>query len=109
MVDSTYAMTLPESAAYQALAEFHRENNPYERSQKEAVEVVVNAVTRMSEDTWQVEWVETNRQLSGRVTDSKAWQGAFTVVIVPPVDEKQIMLNPGGIYVKQFSTATRLN
>lgn len=109
MVDSTYAMTQPESAAYQALAEFHRENNPYERSQKEAVEVVVNAVTRMSEDTWQVEWTETNRQLSGRVTDSKAWQGAFTVVIVPPVDEKQIMLNPGGIYVKQFSTATRIN
>lgn len=109
MIDTTYAMTLPESAAYQSLAEFHRENNPYERSQKEAVEVMVHAATRMSEDTWQVEWTETTRQLSGRVTDVKAWQGAFTVVIVPPTDEKQIMVNPGGIYIRQFTTAARLH
>jgi type IV secretion system protein VirB5 len=108
MIDGVYAMTLPDSPAYQAMAEFHRENNPYERSGKEAVEVAINTVSRISDDTWQVEWTETTRQLSGRVNDSKVWYGAYTVVVVPPTDEKQIFVNPAGIYVKQFTSSPRL-
>lgn len=107
-IDSTYSMTVPESAAYQTLATYHRENNPYQRSQKETVEITVNAVVAVSDETWQVEWTEVTKQLSGRVMDTKAWQGSFTVVIDPPVDDAQILVNPLGVYVRQFAWTTRI-
>lgn len=102
-----YAMILPDSAAFQALTTFHNENNPYLRSQKETVEVAVNSVLLIDGNTWKVEWTETTKMLSGRVLESKVWQGSFTVVIVPPADDGQILVNPLGVYVKSFSWAIR--
>lgn len=108
IVDGTYAMTMPESAAFQQLAMYHRENNPYQRSENEIVDITVNAVVPVSDETWQVEWTESIRQRSGREISNKQWQGTFTVTIAPPTDERQIMVNPLGIYVRQFAWTTRL-
>lgn len=108
IVDGTYAMTMPESAAFQQLALFHRENNPYQRSENEIVDITVNAVVPVSDETWQVEWTEIVRQRSGREVSNKQWQGTFTVTVAPPTDERQIMVNPLGIYVRQFAWTTRL-
>jgi type IV secretion system protein VirB5 len=106
-LDLTYAMTLPDSAAFKSLTTFHRENNPYARSQKEAVEVAVNSVMPLTDETWRIEWTETTKQANGQVLDTKIWQGSFTVVIVPPADDSQILINPLGVYVKQFTWAIR--
>ena len=108
MIRTTYAITLPESPAYQSLATYHKENDPFKRSQKEAVEVAVNNVSLIAGDTWRIEWTETTKLVSGRVVDVKVWQGSFTVVIVPPVNEKQILVNPLGVQVKDFTWVTRL-
>ena len=108
LVDATYAMTLPDSPAYQNLATYHRESNPYTRATNETVEVEVKAVVPVSDETWQVEWTETTKQRSGKVVDTKQWQGTFTVLISPPTNEAQIMVNPLGIYVRQFAWTTRL-
>ena len=108
MIRTTYAITLPESPAYQSLATFHKENDPFKRAQKEAVEVAVNNVSLIAGDTWRIEWTETTKLISGRVVDVKVWQGSFTVVVVPPVNEKQILINPLGVQVKDFTWVTRL-
>jgi type IV secretory pathway TrbF-like protein len=108
LIDATYAMTLPSSPAYMALATYHRENNPYTRSANETVEITVHAVVPVSEETWQVEWTETTKQRSGKVISTKQWQGTFTVAIAPPNDTKQIMVNPLGIYVRHFAWTSRL-
>lgn len=108
IVDGTYAMTLPESAAFQQLAMWHREQNPYQRSEREIVEITVNAVVPVSDETWQIEWTEVVRQRSGREVSNKQWQGTFTVTLAPPIDDQQIMVNPLGIYVRQFAWTTRL-
>ena len=108
MINKTYALTLPDSAAFQSLSIFHKENNPFNRSKNEAVEVAVHSVTPIAGDTWRIEWTETRKQVSGRVLDSKVWQGSFTVVIVPPVDEKHLLINPLGVHVKDFTWVTRL-
>lgn len=107
MIDQTYAMILPDSPAFKSLTAFHSENNPYVRSQKEAVEISVNSVMPVSDETWRVEWTETVKQANGQVISTSIWQGSFTVVIVPPNDDKQILINPLGVYVKQFSWAPR--
>lgn len=108
LIDATYAMTMPDSPAFQMLANYHRDKNPYERSANETVEITVNAIVPVSGETWQVEWTEATRQRSGRVIDQKAWQGSFTIKISPPTDDRQIMINPLGIYVKQFAWTPRL-
>lgn len=108
LVDATYAMTLPDSPAYQNLATYHRESNPYTRATNETVEVDVKAVVPVSDETWQVEWTETTKQRSGKIADTKQWQGTFTVLISPPTNEAQIMVNPLGIYVRQFAWTARL-
>jgi len=108
IVDATYAMTLPDSPAYQQLANYHRENNPYARAANETVEVEVNAVVPVTDETWQVEWTETTKQRSGKIIGTKQMQGTFTVVIAPPTSEAQIMVNPLGIYVRQFAWTSRL-
>ncbi|WP_347889092.1 VirB8/TrbF family protein (plasmid) [Nitrosomonas europaea] len=108
LLDATYAMTMPDSPAFQTLSNYHRENNPYERTARETAEITVNAIVPVSGETWQVEWTEIVKQRSGKVVDQKAWQGSFTISISPPTDDRQIMINPLGIYVKQFAWTTRL-
>ncbi|MCW5320682.1 conjugal transfer protein [Verminephrobacter aporrectodeae subsp. tuberculatae] len=108
IVDQTYAMTYPDSACYQTLSTYHQENNPYVRAQKETVEVTVNAVVPVSDSTWQVDWTEITKQRSGKVIDTKQYQGSITTVIAPPTSDAQIMVNPLGIYAQQCAWTTRL-
>ena len=104
---ATYAMTLPNSSSYQALYDYHTANNPYEVAEKMTIEVVVNSVRSISDRTWLIEWTETRKERSGRVLDNRVWQGSVTATIVPPTEESQIMVNPIGLFVEQFSWGPR--
>jgi len=108
IIDQTYAMTYPDSACYQTIVNYHRDKNPYARAQKETVEVTVNAVVPISSTTWQVDWTEVTKQRSGKVIDTKQYQGSITVVSAPPTSDAQIMVNPLGIYAQQCAWTTRL-
>jgi len=110
ILNTTYAMTLPNSAAYQKLAEYHRDNNPYRRpyDNDETVEITVRSVVAASDESWQVEWTELVKRQHGGQSRSQDWQGIFTIMIAPPTSPQQVMENPLGIYVRQFSWTPRL-
>lgn len=108
MINKTYAITLPDSPAYQSLVRFHEKNDPFKRSRREGVEVAVNNVSLIAGDTWRIEWTETTKETSGRVLEAKTWQGSFTVVVAPPVNEAQILINPLGVQVIDFTWVIRL-
>ena len=108
LIDQTYAMTYPDSRAFKELAEYHRGNDPYQRAARETVTVDVKVVVPISDTSWQVEWTETTKELSGKVVSAQDMQGNFTVAISPPTDANQIMLNPLGLYVRSFSWTSRL-
>lgn len=106
MLDQTYIMMLPASDGYRELHEWHKENNPYQLIDDHRVAVTVNSVLLLGGDTWQVEWTEKKR---GQKENSETqWQARVTVKIVPPSTEEQVMKNPGGIFVKDFSWSRRL-
>lgn len=108
VVDATYAMTLPDSAAYQTLATYHREHNPYQRAANETVEVAMQTPVQLSKDTWQVEWTETvKNRTSGKLIGTQSYQLTANVLIAAPKDEAQLMANPVGLYVRQFSWPVR--
>jgi len=110
IVEYTYAMTLPNSAAYQRLAEYHSANNPYRRARDkdELVEIDVHLVSMLSNDSWLIEWTEIVRQRGGTVQSSRNWQATLMVAISAPSNPEQIEVNPLGLYVHQLSWNQRL-
>ena len=86
--------------------------SPFERAKEMTVEVEISSVLQRSNDTWQVNWVETERERSGKhLRDPLQMEASLTVVVMPPssqTDEEQMRRNPLGIYVKEMSWAQHL-
>lgn len=107
LMNTAYAMIMPHSSAYQTISEYQTANDPYARSKKETVEVTVHSVL-LTDGAWRIEWTETTKQLSGRIIDTKSWQATVSVITVPPTTEQELLINPLGVKIKQFSWQARL-
>ena len=105
-IDRVYADIANGSAAQTFISEFYR-SAPHtsNRAQTETVSVEVNSVLPTSDRTYEVEWVETTRDLYGAVKAADHWKGSFSVVINPPTDERQARVNPFGLYITNASWA----
>lgn len=106
--DRTYGSTLPASAANRALDQFFSSDSPYARAAKETVDVAVRSAMPLTDDTWRIEWDETIRQRSGKLVSTKSWQATVNVTIATPTTPEQVLANPFGVFVTQFSWAPRL-
>jgi len=102
-IDRVYARIANGSQAMTAVNEFYRGDPPQNRAQTETVSVDVQSILATSDTTYQVEWIETVRDLNGKVKSEDHWKGAFTILINPPTDERLIRTNPIGIYVTNAS------
>lgn len=102
-IDRVYTMIASGSPAQVEVGDFYRLAPPHERAQTRTVDVEVKAAFATSEKTYQVEWSEAVRGLSGQVEGEERWKGSFTIAVNPPADERLIRLNPLGIYVTNVS------
>jgi type IV secretion system protein TrbF len=102
-IDRVYSMIANGSPAQVEIGDFYRNGPPFDRAQKETIEVDVKAVFPVSDRTYQVEWTEIIRGLSGQAESQDAWKGSVTIAISPPNDERLIRINPLGIYVTNVS------
>jgi len=102
-IDRVYSMIANGSPAQVEIGEFYRSDPPSERAQTKSIEVDVKAVFAASDRTYQVEWVEITRSLSGQVESEDRWKGSFTIALSPPTDERLMRINPLGIYVTNVS------
>ena len=99
-IDQVYAMIASGSPAQIQISDFYRNDPPSKRAETQIVEVQVQVVLPTSERTYEVDWTETTRSLSGSVQGEPVrWKGAFTVAVNPPDDERLARINPLGIYV----------
>jgi type IV secretion system protein VirB5 len=104
-IDRVYSMIANGSPAQVEIGDFYRNDPPFDRAQKKTVEVDVKAVFPVSDRTYQVEWTEIVRGLSGQIESQDNWKGSVTIAISPPNDERLIRINPLGIYVTNVSWA----
>jgi len=104
-IDRVYAEIANGSAAQTFVSDFYRAAPPSNRAQTETVSVEVNSVLPTSDRTYEVEWIETTRDLYGAVKAMDHWKGSFSAVINPPKDEGQARINPVGLYVTNASWA----
>jgi len=105
MIDHVYAQIANGSHAQAFIGDFYRSSPPQTRTQTETAAVEVSSVLPISDRTYEVEWVETTRDLYGNVKSTQRWKGSFTIALDPPKDERLARVNPLGIYVIQASWA----
>jgi type IV secretion system protein VirB5 len=98
-IDRVYSMIGSGTAAQVQISEFYSKDPPSSRAQRETVSAEVKAVYSSSDKTYEVEWSETTRALSGQVISQENWKGAMTIALNPPTDERLSRINPLGIYV----------
>ena len=102
-IDRVYSMIGRGTPAQVQVSEYYRNDPPYKRAQTQMVSVDVKAVYASSDKSWEVEWVETARGLTGDVQSEQRWKGSFTVAVNPPSDEGLARVNPLGLYLTNLS------
>ena len=91
-----YAMTT-EQAAHR-LSDEARATNPFADAGSRAVSVEVTSVVRVSDQSFQVKWLET-RFDRGAFVEKSHWTSVITISLVPPRSPDVLRRNPLGIYV----------
>jgi type IV secretion system protein VirB5 len=98
-IDRVYSHIANNSPAMTFVSDFYRANQPFERAQNETVGVDVRSVLLTSDRTFEVDWIETTRDLYGNVKTTDRWKGTFTIAVNTPTDERIARVNPLGLYV----------
>ena len=102
-IDRVYGMIGSGTAAQTLITEFYRANQPFERANKETVQVDVNTILPTTEHTFEIDWTETARDPSGGVVSVARWKAILTVAVNQPTDENVLQMNPFGIYVMNIN------
>lgn len=85
------------------LNEIALREQPFSRIGVETVSVRVKSIVPLSKDTYQLRWEETTYSREGVSSAVKGMTGVFNIEVVPPTDEKKLMTNPLGLFIRQFS------
>lgn len=83
------------------------DSSPFKRAEHETVSIEIETTIPQTQDTWQVDWIETTRDRQGVIKGApQRMRGLVTVHIAestPETTEEQIINNPLGIYIRDFS------
>src|SRR6202050_4112017 len=104
-IDRVYAQIASGSEAQTFVSEYYRGDPPFKRAETETVSVEVKSVLPTSDRTYEVEWVETTRDLYGAMKATDRWKAYLSIVLNPPTDERQARVNPLGVYITNASWA----
>ena len=99
MIERVYAHISNGSPAQAQISDYYRADPPQQRAQTQIVTTDIVAAFAPSPSTYEVEWIETTRNTSGKVVDETRWRGNFQLVESKPSDMALVSLNPLGIYV----------
>ena len=102
-IDRVYAQIASATSAQTFISDFYRNDPPFKRAQTGTVSVEVKSVLPTSDRTFEMDWIETSRDLYGNVKSTDHWKGTFTIALNPPTDERQARINPLGLYVTAAS------
>ena len=101
LLTHAYAYTRGPAVAF--LNEHFLEQNPFEIAGRRRVGVEIRSILRLSEETWQIQWLESVRSLDGHQTESRGWQAVLTFEVDPPSSTEVILTNPLGLYVTEIN------
>ncbi len=107
-IDRTYALLRTSDPATEKVNAWFRSNSPFEKAKTTTVAVEVNNIVALSNQSYQVDWTEFERDRRGKETAVRRFRGIATVTLTPPQDEGVIRLNPIGLYLRDFDWTAQL-
>jgi type IV secretion system protein TrbF len=81
-----------------ALNDYARMNDPFAKIGKVQVSVEISSVTRASDNSFRVAWIE-RRYADASLAATEHWTAILTIVIAPPHDADRLRKNPLGLFV----------
>ncbi|MDX0468949.1 conjugal transfer protein TrbF [Sinorhizobium medicae] len=107
-IDRTYALLRTSDPSTQKINDWFRSNSPFEKARSSTVAIEVNNIVALSNQTYQIDWTEYERDRKGKETGTRRFRGIATVALTAPQDEATIRLNPIGVYVTDFDWTAQL-
>lgn len=89
------------------LNSFLREHNPLALLGKKTITLKIIDINPISNSSFEVDWNETAIDANGQNEGTKNFSGVFTLAIKTPTSQAEILQNPLGIYIVDFSISTR--
>ncbi|RTM09617.1 MAG: conjugal transfer protein TrbF [Hyphomicrobiales bacterium] len=107
-IDRTYALLRTSDPATEKVNNWFRSNSPFEKARAATVAVEVNNIVPLSNQSYQIDWAEYERDRKGKETAVRRFRAVATVVLTPPQDEAVIRLNPIGLYIRDLDWTAQL-
>ncbi|CAN7704131.1 conjugal transfer protein TrbF (plasmid) [Aminobacter sp. NyZ550] len=107
-IDRTYALLRTSDPATEKINAWFRGNSPFDKARNATVAIEVNNVVPLSNQSYQIDWTEYERDRKGKETAVRRFRGVATVTLTPPQDEGVIRLNPIGLYMRDFEWTAQL-
>ncbi|MDI9818647.1 MULTISPECIES: conjugal transfer protein TrbF [unclassified Legionella] len=114
-VFQVYAYLNANDAALTKVQEFYsdkQQSNPFERATHEIVSIDIRSVLQESDETWQVDWIETVRNRDGTLKEKPRMMKAMITLYqdneVHDAASESMLKNPHLIYVRDFNWSYEL-
>ena len=107
-IDRAYAHLRSSDPATEKVNSWFRSNSPFDRAREKTVAIEVNNIVPLSNQSYQIDWTEHERDRQGKEIATRRFRGIATVTLTPPQDEAVIRLNPIGLYLRDFDWTAQL-
>lgn len=107
-IDRTYALLRSSDPSTEKVNAWFRGNSPFERARNSTIAIEVNNIVALSNQSYQIDWTEFERDRKGKETGLQRFRGIATVTLTAPQDEATIRLNPIGLYLRDFDWTAQL-
>lgn len=99
---SAYSFLTPAASAKMSDV-IQKESQVSRFEKKQTVQTQLRVINPMADNTYQIRWTEEVYETDGRRSEVYNMTGLFTIELATPKDEKELLNNPLGIYIKDFA------
>jgi len=91
------------------LNEYARNYDPFTKQKDYVISIEITNVVKMSEMSYQVQWIEQVFSKNGSMINQNQYTGIFTITFSTPKNEIILQNNPLGLFIDFFNISKNLN